>query len=312
MMKNRNLVSVIIVIFTLASCGGNNDQLGEQKEFINTESDNEDNQNEGETDYVSFDYETSRELEKYFAKDVLTKLDNSVSSFNDISTDTDFENYYNDAKKLFSDLYDALSKPATKFLIDLASKNEYWDPVDIIYDLQEFNGKIGPIQISCAAECSDIDFYFDLQILRKKAKESSGKADDDFMDLLISIEGDFGYAGYPGLKMWDFQTWDYGGASLIGNQLLFQTIEKKQKFEKKHKLFKAQMALFHADFLHSLSYSYIYQFNKEKVLKEFDQIINLNYFKGGELEDVIKLREMIENEEEGIQLGCENGNCEFG
>ena len=301
-------ILIICCFFGVLACESTGVVGGEQKEFT-TDAPPADST----TVYLCLTDEQSLLMEKYFEPVLLDRIDEYVHAYNSIETAQDFEKNYRDGKALFNELYDALGTPKTSYLQELAAKEEYWDPIAILDELQQMNGLIGPVEISCAAECTDLDFYFDLAKMAEKAKVSADKADDDFMALVIFIEGsEYGYAGYPGFKTWYVQTWDYGGYSMLGNGVFSEAVERVMKFEKNHALFQDEMVLFRRDFVQSLVWELTYGLSRDKVLNEFDDLLGSGYFTDEEKAEIKTVYEKIKSGDETLQFDCETGDCVYG
>jgi hypothetical protein len=302
---------VVLVTMGMQACQSGDAVTGEQKEFL-TDSPPADSTAQVLV-YSSFTEDETLMLEKYFEPALLAKLDQYVGAYDGLATAQDFEKNYRDGKALFQELYDALVTPKTNYLKELAAEEEYWMPVTILEELEQMNGLIGPIQISCAAECTDLDFLFDLEELKQKTLSTTGNADDDFIDLVMFIEdGQYGYAGYPGFKVWYVQTWDYGGYTMLGNGVFSDAVKRTEQFENKHDLFADELKAIHEDFVNSLTWDGTFGLSKEQVLEEFATLLKKDFFTKEEKTLLKESFEKIKTETEGYQFGCETGDCTFG
>lgn len=305
------LVTCTFLITVLISCSENHvDSGGEQKEYI-TES-------APESDsvvvlYDAFNEQINQKLANYFSPQLLADLNLYVHHFREMKTETEFEANYREGMELFTRMDEELYNPVTDYLINLSKDYEYWEPAEVILDdLQKMNGQIGPIDFSCTAECTTLDYTYSMESLNEKSKLTSGKADDDFIKLLTYIEGPYGYAGYPGFKIWFEQTWDLGGMSLLGDGSMLEALQQLINLQKSTKLFADEIELIKQDALNDLAYGFIYKFSPEAVLKEYDDILELNLFSGKDLESIQKQYNAIKTGGEGFQFNCENGDCAFG
>jgi hypothetical protein len=304
---------VVWMILGMQACQSGDTVTGEQKEFV-TDSPPADSVVAA---HVSFSEEETLLLEKYFEPVLLAKLDNYVAGYDALATAADFEKNYNEGMALFAELYEALTVPKTGYLKakfeELGQEDENFYPVDLLSEYDGLNGMLGPVMISCAAECTDLDFLYDLEAMLEKAKATSGNADEDFMELVLYIENNTaGYAAYPGFKVWYVQTWDYGGYSMLGNGVFTDAVKRTMAFEKEHNLFAAQIAAIHGDFINSLTWDTSFGLSKEDVLKEFDALMKTGFFTKEEKEVLKESREKIQNGAEGYQFDCETGDCSYG
>lgn len=297
----------LVLSILLLSCGASEKSEGQIKEYI---TDSEPLQDSSVADK---DSSLRADLSNYFSLEIVNTLVERKNNFDTLKTDKELEELYAQFRKLLDEMYEDIYTLPTAYLKEKAGDNEYWSPVEILDELQQFNGKLGPIEFSCAAECTDLSFYFDLEKWTEKAIQTSGDADNNFFNLLIAVEGSYGYAGYPGFKEWETQTWDLGGNSNIGNDTLLHCIQQYQSFEKKHAdFFNSELTLIKNDFLNSLQYGYIYSFSQEKVLKEYDAILKLNFFNEKETEAIKKHYNEIQEGAEPFQFNCETGDCSYG
>jgi hypothetical protein len=300
----------LFLFFTpfLGACANQNEQVGgEQKEFITDAAPGTDSLAAG-----TFSIELKADLSDYFSQQVIDELDRFVTSYNSMKTDADFEKMYHDGKNVMTAVYADLDDPKTDYLLKLSGRQEYWSSIEILEELQEFNGKLGPLEISCVAECTELDLVFDLTDMREKSKATAGEGDDDFINLVISIEGDYGFAGYYGFKSWYNQTWDYGGSSLIGNDTLLQCIERYMEYEAAYDLFEPELALIYTDFANALQNNNTFNYSQEIILKEYDAILKLNFFKPEDTEKIKEHYKAIKAGGDPFQFECETGECTYG
>lgn len=295
--------------FLIFSCLNSAEETsGEIKEFITDAPPTEDSLSESGITQGLKD-----SLANYFTQVLVDRIDKYISAYNTLSTTEEFEKNYHEGMAIFLEMEIQLNDPKTEYMIAKSKEEEDWYPVDILSEIEDFNGRLGPIEFSCAAECTALDFLFDLTVLREKAKGTEGDGDDHFMNLVISMEGDYGYAAYPGFKSWFNQTWDLGGSSDIGNETLLGCIQSCQKFEKNYPdLFKNEIAEIHINFVDALVYGYIYSYDQETILGEYDKILKLNFFTSNEKKQIKTHYEEIKTGAEPFQFMCETGDCTYG
>jgi len=304
----KTYLKFLVIIPFLIACGNGEPTVGgEQKEFITDSAPAADS-----TMVPGVSDETRQGLSDYFSEKVIQEIDQFLMHYNAALTDTDFEKAYLEGKALLGVMYDDLANPQTSYLRELAVKQEYWSPVEILDELQEFNGQLGPIEISCVAECSELDFVFDLQAMLEKSKQTTGSGDEDFLTLLISIDGDYGYAGYNGFKSWFNQTWDYGGSSLVGDGTLLACVKNYMEYKKKYVLFQSELQLIHEDFVDALQNGSSYNYAQQKILKEYDQVLNLKIFTPEEEKGIREHYKAIQKGGEPFQFECETADCTYG
>jgi len=305
-----NYFSIIWVIILIVSCqSGTTLDGGTQKEFI--------------TDappvlvdsialpVIVIADSTKTELKKYFSTDLIQEIENYFVEYNAANSDTAFQNIYDSGVDLCKTLALSFQDPQTHYLKDLMSQDEY----ELYYlhgEMELLNGQLGPIYITCVAECSEMDFCFDLNSLSEKAISTNGKADDDFVEILLFVEGDYGYARYFDFKVWTKQYVDYAGSNLLGKGIMLEVVKRTKLFKEKHELFSKQIQMVHEDFFEELTTAHGFEYSKEEVLAEIDKIINLKYFDSDDLKVILKQYELIEAGGEYFQFNCSTGECSFG
>lgn len=302
-MKKYYFLPVFLIVF---SCGNSTEEIGgEIKEFIT------DSAPEIDSTLVSPIIADSviTEMQLYFSSDMIAAIESYLINYENAQTDTALQQNYLDGIKLCEALSEEFDSPKTDRVEELVADGT-------IYSLYEsllyFNGKLGPLYFTCVAECTELDFCYDLKIFKAKAISTIGKADDDFAELLHYVQGDFGYAGYFNFKVWDKQYWDYGGSNTLGDGTVLNVIKRIQKFETTHQIFSEQVALIRTDVFDMLTSPHSYEYSLEEVLAEYNKIIKLNYFSGEELEAIQKQYNEIKTAPENFQFNCEEGNCSFG
>jgi len=298
--------------FSLISCQtGTTDDGGTQKEFITDAPPEVIDSTLAPAPMLLLVDSTKTELQKYFNADLIQRIENYFTEYNAVNSDTAFQKNYDTGVDLCKAMTLYFQDPQTNYVKDLMSEDEY----ELYYlhsEMKELNGQLGPIYVTCVAECSEMDFCFDLNFLNKKAKLTNGNADDDFMDILLYVEGDFGYAGYFDFKVWTKQYWDYGGSNLLGRGVMFDAVRRTKTFKNTHSLFSEQIQIVHQDFLEELTTAHSFEYTKEEVLAEIDKIINLKYFDSDALKVILKHYELIDAGGEYFQFNCSSGECSFG
>lgn len=303
-------VSIFLFALLISCQTSTTEEGGTQKEFI-TDAPPEIVDSVETPETLILRDSTKTELKKYFSEELIQKIENYFVEYNMVNSDTAFQKIYDSGVELCKELALSFQDPQTAYLKDLMSQDEY----ELYYlhgEMEELNGQLGPIYITCVAECSEMDFCFDLNSLNKKAISTNGSADDDFVDILLFVESDFGYAGYFDFKVWTKQYWDYGGSNLLGRGVMLDAIRRTKIFKETHTLFASQIEIVHQDFLHELTTAHSFEYTKEEVLAEIDKIIDLKYFESDALKAILKQYDLIEAGGENFQFNCSTGECQFG
>ena len=80
-----------------------------------------------------------------------------------------------------------------------------------------------------------------------------------------------------------------------------------------HSLFKHETDYFRERFLNELTYVGSYMKTKEEVLKEYDSILEMNFFNDEESKKIKEgMKKLEEESEEYIQFDCEHTECAYG
>ncbi len=304
--------------FIIVSCGSENEQ-GEQLEFQTTDTEPSEDTISVENDslfnnpYNAFTDDAAKGFSKYFSPELMSELDAYLLDYNTIKTDDEFQVNYTLGIEMFTKMYQAFYEPKTKYLLDLKEESEWWSPVDVVLEeLYELEGEMGPIVFSCVAECTEMDFIYDLSLLEEKAASTNGNADDDFIALSIFNDGEYGCSSCWSWKSWFEPTWDLGGSSLLGEGILLESIEMHMDFNTKYKGYEIHMERMYDTYMNELSWAQSYMHSREEVLKELNDIIEIGLFSGVDLEKILETKAKIEDEKSGVEFDCETGNCSYG
>jgi uncharacterized protein Veg len=303
----RYYIIILSSVLLFACAPSSNEAGGEIKEYITDAPPSEDSLS------IINDGNLTDSLKLYFSEEVVSSLIHYLNDYRSLESQKDFESNYRFAMNLFDEMYRDLNNPATDYMLELSARTDYWNGIEILEELEIFNGRLGAIIISCAAECTELDFLFDLELLHEKAKTTTGEGDDQFTELLLSTDGSYGYAGYPGFKEWFTPTWDLGGRINIGDDYLYTCIQACADLEKNYPtLFKSEIELMRRDFLDALSYSYIYSYSQKDILTEYNKILNLNFFNAAETAQIREHFRRIELGGNPFQFECEIKECTYG
>lgn len=298
-----SFVASAAIMFACTS--GETGPTGEQKEFL-TES-------EPLADSVIADMPLSdsikTELGRFFSPESVQGIADVLNGFSFCDTDTAFQEVYAEAMTLILVLNAEFENPPSdesKRLLEDGNQFALYEK------LKTFNGVITPLVVGCVAECTLVDFSLDLKWLALLAKETRGMADDEFMELLLLVEGDYGYAGRTDFKVWDVPYWDYGGANRLGDGIVLEVVKMLQRIHVPDQLFADALSEVHDDVFQMLSSDHAYEFSHEEVLAEYTKILRLNYFTGDELDAILRQVDMLRSAPDKYQFNCSTGDCVFG
>lgn len=160
------------------------------------------------------------------------------------------------------------------------------------------------------AEGTAYFLFWDFAALNQQAKMTPESIDDDFVALNLELfpEDSIEYF-FPA---WFMQTWDYGGSSLLGRGVHYQTLEKIDKLLKKSDLFTPELTRLKTRLLNDITQPDVtYWEKKENIIIELDSITQANFeiFTNADKIALQTRRQQFETPERfGIQLNMQTGS----
>ncbi|UKN00837.1 hypothetical protein K6119_13970 [Paracrocinitomix mangrovi] len=276
-MKQINLLAILSVIFFI-SC--NNDTAADTGSDSTTEE--VDTTTEDMDNNILEEEEEIPELQDFFSTRMIDKLHQFQSEFNQISSPDELLKNLEQGRKMVFEISDDLSETETP----LKNEHKQGDYIDYMWleeRMYEFpDGTFEPLIVDCAAECAGFEFFIQNEPYQKKAKTTSEKIDDDYMDIVVSLFGGYGEGNYIPNADWIYQYDMEEAAYDIGNGKLKEMVSKFQIFESQYGDNEAYMSHIneHKKLLKDEFFSKHMDFNrkKEEVIKELEDIVALNYF----------------------------------
>lgn len=225
-------------------------------------------------------------------------LINYINEFQFVTTDVSFEAQWRKGEQL-------LEKISAKL-----NKNE-GDGYNVMERMSILDQCFG-LRASCDAECTIFIFAFDVTDLKELAKQTTGKADDQFISLMESIQGETIYYQKSWINTFA-RTWDYGGGSLLGDSSSYNFLKQSSVFVKQNKLFQRDIKSNRLHVLNDMSHN-IYMYPKERVLAEIALIQKAQLLNATELKIVNQIKGRIEANDPKLQFGCDSpdADCDFG
>ncbi len=162
------------------------------------------------------------------------------------------------------------------------------------------------------AEGTAYFLFWNFGELKAMAQKTSESTDDEFVALNLTLfpEDSIEYF-YPA---WFMQTWDYGGSSLLGRGVHYQTLENIDKLLKKSDLFALELTRLKTRLLNDITESHVtYWETQEKITMELDSIIQANFSVLTNADKVAlqtRRQQFEKPEESGIQLNMQAGTYE--
>lgn len=252
-------------------------------------------------------------LQSYFSDSMICSLDSNQFDLHDATSDSILLNVFEKSlqirKGLLGELFD-------KKLPE--EKNGEYYPDYIITELKMVEEASKALVSTCVAECTSFDFTFLLNDLLEKARSTSGELDDEFFQLLMIGDGNYGGTG-EGWFTWFDRTWDYGGGSLLGSGIHLNFLTKSEDFKRKTSQFDFLLDSYIGDLLNDIKHG-IYMNSRESIISELKEILNLATLTPENKKSISSFLQLLESGEENckscvdgkLQFDCATGNCNWG
>jgi len=205
-------------------------------------------------------------LESFFGKNLAEEIRSSNNKLTTTNSDLDFAVAYENALTIQEKINDVM-----------ADKIEIDHPQQLPSMIWLENAMEG-FQNSLVAEGTKFYLFAHYYKLWQMAQKTSGNADDEFMQLQISIHPTDSIEHF--FPVWFIQTWDYGGHSLLGEGHHFKILKKVNELLEKKSPFQKSLEGIKKMVLDDIfdTQKYVsYWYKKEKILSEIDDIIQANF-----------------------------------
>ena len=204
------------------------------------------------------------QLDGLFEQDVVLKIKDYNKQWDGIQSSTDFAKTF-----LFGEeVQEAINET-------LSNKVDIEDPSTLM-DMGWLERSMPGYQNSLAAEATQFYLFQDYKLMNHKATQSEGTEDDDFIELQFKVNAYDSIEHF--YKSWFFQTWDYGGHSLLGQGKHLELLSEMNAILLKSKLFEKPVLKIKNGLLKDIIDEHIsYWESKDKILNELGNIINANF-----------------------------------
>ena len=204
------------------------------------------------------------QLDGLFEKEIVAQIKEYGKQWNNIKTSSDFAETYLLGEEVQKKINETLGK-----------KVEIEDP-SLLMDMGWLERNMLGYQNSLAAEATQFYLFQDYKLMYQKAKQSEGTEDDNFIEFQFQINAFDSIEHF--YKSWFFQTWDYGGHSLLGQGKHLGFLSEMNAILLKSKLFKKPILEIKNMLLKDIIDEHIsYWEPKDKILDELGNIINANF-----------------------------------
>lgn len=343
----RNLIYILIATF-LFSCGGGD----EKKESETTGSSSKDTTSSDtvaevtDTLYIIPDYKKpypadlkagdKKLFKKYFKDSLVAETFAMKHAYDSITTEKQMKIYFDYLMGFKRRVSDYLGSDASmdkwidaKEGAGVASQmmpEEKWELAytfveEGMNELEAVNKYFNGLKISCVAECTMLEYVQISDDLYVKAKETEGEADDKFFEMFI----DYHTGEYDPDIMnakWFMGTWDYGGESLLGDGSHLEYLKNIETILEASDLFKERLETFRGYCMEDITKNTVYTYDTKKIIGEMDKILKEVKLSPEEKKATEKRKKEFQNHKgniqnedgvpEGIQVGCETGDCIYG
>ena len=246
-----------------------------------------------------------RVLSNYFMPDMVDSVLSIYDNANQLDSGLSFRSYYVNITSTI------------EHCNQIGGENDAFGSMDedLFYKMMDFfyenNKKFSPLIVGCAGECTMLELTLDMRVMKEMAFKYGDSKDSIFLELADVVSPGYGFMNDYGFPGWFMQTWDYGGASMLGNGQLLDAIQLYIQL----KAMNISEYCEHLDraydaFRHSLSSEIRFMNTYESVFQEMEQILNLGFFEGEDLE-LIKEHYANMKELKGFYFNCAQGDCGF-
>lgn len=208
----------------------------------------------------------TKRLQRLFGSSLVKKVEAYQQQYKKTTTEEEFVTLYRNNNTLAEDMNEKL---LNFFQIEKLNK-EGMDYPDLFW----IDDPIPAMTLSLVGEGTIYQIYSNINDLSKKAKQTKGDLDDEFVAILNHMYDDAVAEGYPS---WFLQTWDYGGYSLLGQGKHTSMLDKLEALSTKTTLFKDEIINMKNSVVSDIIDGQHYGETSETILNEIDAILNNNY-----------------------------------
>ncbi len=203
-------------------------------------------------------------LNSVFENYVVQKIEDYSKQWDAIQTSSDFAKTYLFGEKVQEDINEVLGE---RVAIN--------DPSNLM-DMGWLERSMIGYQNSLAAEATQFYLFQNYKLMHQKAVQSEGTEDDDFIELQFKVCAFDSIEHF--YKSWFFQTWDYGGHSLLGQGKHLEILSEMNTILSRSKLFEKPILELKNELIKDIIDEHItYWEPKDKILDELRNIINANF-----------------------------------
>ena len=224
-------------------------------------------------------------------------------NFKSIKRENDFISNYETLNSLLPEI-----KNGVKEIFYKNNTGEYTD-----YYLEDMNwiiASIPGIMFAFVAEGTDVEVRIDLEAFMEKARRTSGKTDDVFINILLEAYGPHNDIHFSN---WFVRTWDYGGYSTLGSGFHQSLLQKTDLYIEKNQFGNSEIKKIKLRIFHDIMRSQNFEGTKKQVVNELISI--LKFVKLDEKDSKSlnqRLLEIKNNRNLEYEFNCGDFSCDTG
>lgn len=209
----------------------------------------------------------TKRLKRLFGSRMVQEVETYQRQYKDTKTDEAFAELYRSNKKLEVEMNEKL---ANLYQFDKLSEADLYNQPDLFW----IDDPIPAMSLSLVAEGTIYQIYTNINDLSKKAKQTQGTLDDEFVAILKQMYDDDVAQGYPS---WFLQTWDYGGYSLLGQGKHIKMLNRLNSLAAKTPLFNNEIERIKNSIVSDITDGQHYGEKSETIVAEIDSILYNNH-----------------------------------
>ena len=209
----------------------------------------------------------TKRLKRLLGSRIVQDVEAYQRQYKDTKTDEAFADLYRSNKNLEAEMNEKL---ANLYQFDRLSEADLYNQPDLFW----IDDPIPAMSLSLVAEGTMYQIYTNIKDLSKKAKQTQGVLDDEFIAILKQMYDDVVAQGYPS---WFLQTWDYGGYSLLGQGKHNNMLNRLDSLAAKTTLFNSEIEFIKNSIVSDITDGQHYGEKSETILQEIDSILYNNH-----------------------------------
>ncbi len=241
-----------------------------------------------------------KRLQTIFGAALEDSIRNYRLAFHAIQTAEDFANVFRQGTKLRDTMTNIMQE---RILIQ-----DYDALPDMFWLTEAMPGMVPQL----VAEGTSYFLFWNFAILQTIAQRTANTADDGFVAFNITLfpEDSIEYF-FPA---WFMQTWDYGGSSLLGRGVHYNTLQQIAQQLQQSDLFAKELKRLKARLLNDMTESHVtYWESQEKILAELDRILSADFHILDNADRIAlqtRRQQFNDPQQFGIQVNMQSGTYE--